>query len=259
MSAVSDASQPGGARRPLRAVLLDIGDTIMRPDPSWEHVYAVALAEHGIEVDPARLRDALRSVFSTGGYGFEDRFDATEETSFQRSAELDRRAFEQLGLPPLPEAFFRRLAELFLVTSHWHVFPDVYPALDALKRRGLILGVVSNWIWTLPELLHALDLVARFDFVAVSSRVGYEKPHRGIFDHALQLAGVPAESAIHVGDNLRADVEGARGAGIAAVLIDRHDRGVEPPPGVPVIRSLEDLLPIVDERLDAALHTSTRA
>ena len=248
MTAAPETITPRAGARALRAVLLDIGDTIMRPDPSWEHVYQVALAEYGIEVDIEQLRDALRSVFNTGGYGFDGGFEPTEETSFRRSAELDQQAFELLGLPALPETFFRRLAELFLVTSHWHVFPDVYPALDALKERGLVLGVVSNWIWTLPELLHALDLVARFDFVTVSSRVGYEKPHPAIFEHALELAGVPAAAALHVGDNVRADVEGARAAGIDAVLIDRHDRTPAVPPGVPVIRSLDELVPIVDAR-----------
>ena len=246
---IGEAEAEGTA---LRAVLLDIGDTIMRPEPSWEHVYQLALREYGVDVDAEALRDALRSVFNSGGYGFEDRFDATQETSHQRSVELDRRAIQQLGLPPMPEAFFSRLGELFLVTSHWHVFPDVYPALDALKERDLTLGVVSNWIWTLPELLHALDLVGKFDFIVASSRVGYEKPHRGIFDHALELAGVPPAAAMHVGDNVRADVEGARAVGIAPVLIDRHHRVIDAPADVPLIHSLEELLPIVDARLARA-------
>ena len=244
---------PSHGAGPLRAVLLDIGDTMMRPDPSWEHVYRLAFDEFGVEVDAEQLRDALRAVYQTGGYGFEGRFDPTEETSYRRSVELDRQAMERLGLQPMPEAFFRRLAELFMNASHWHVFPDAYPAIEALRQRSLRLGVVSNWLWTLPELLHALDLVSSFDFVVVSSRVGYEKPHRGIFDHALELAGVSADEAIHVGDNVTADVEGARGAGIQPVLIDRRGRFTEPLPGVPLIRSLEERVPIVDARLGAPM------
>ncbi len=232
----------------MRAVFLDIGDTIMRPDPSWEHVYELAFAEFGVDISVDDLRTALRAVYQKGGYGFDGRFEATEENSYRRSVELDQQAITALGMPPMPDAFFRRLAELFTVTSHWHVFPDAYPAIEGLKARGLILGVVSNWVWNLPELLHALDLVSHFDFLAVSSRIGYEKPHPGIFRHALELAAVPPEAVIHVGDNVNADVAGARGVGIQPVLIDRHRRYDEPPEDVTLIRSLEDLPPIVDAR-----------
>ena len=124
----------------------------------------------------------------------------------------------------MPDAFYRRLSELFMVTSHWHIFPDAYPTLTALKERGLIVGAVSNWVWNLPELLHALDLVSHFDFIAASARIGFEKPHPRIFQWALDQAGVPAESVIHVGDHVDADVEGARAVGITGVLIDRTHR-----------------------------------
>ncbi|MBA3405077.1 MAG: HAD-IA family hydrolase, partial [Gemmatimonadaceae bacterium] len=96
-----------------------------------------------------------------------------------------------------------------------------------------------------------LDLVSHFDFIAASARIGFEKPHPRIFQWALEQADVPPESVIHVGDHLDADVEGARSVGIQGVLIDRADRyrPDEVPEGVPVIRSLDELLPIVDARL----------
>ena len=242
------------APRPLRAVFLDIGDTVMRPNPSWEHVYAMAFAEFGVDVTPEQLYDALRRAYHHGGWGMEEGFEPTEETSFRRTVEIDARAIAELGLAPMPDEFFRRLAELFMITSHWHIFPDAYPALTALKERGLVVGAVSNWVWNLPELLHALDLVRHFDFIAASARIGFEKPNPRIFEWALEQARVAADEVIHVGDHVGADVEGARGVGIGGVLIDRFDRysADDIPAGVPVIRSLAELLPIVDERLKGA-------
>jgi putative hydrolase of the HAD superfamily len=240
------------AAAPLRAVFLDIGDTIMRPNPSWEHVYALAFEEFGVDVEMEDLRKALRSAYHHGGWGMEGGFEPSEETSFQRTVAIDAAAIAALGLEPMPEAFYRRLAELFMVTSHWHIFPDAYPALVALKDRGLIVGAVSNWVWNLPELLHALDLVQHFDFIAASARIGFEKPDRRIFEWALERAAVPATSVIHVGDHLDADVEGAMAVGIIGVLIDRAGRfrPEEVPPDVRLIRSLDQLLPIVDARLE---------
>ena len=243
------------ARAPLRAVFLDIGDTIMRPNPSWEAVYQIAFREFGVEVEIGDLYAALRRAYHHGGWGLDDvGFEPTEESSFRRTVEIDAQAIAELGLPPMPEAFYRRLAELFMVTSHWHIFPDAYPTLSALRERGLTLGAVSNWVWNLPELLHALDLVRHFDFIAASSRIGFEKPHARIFEWALEQAKADPGEVIHVGDHLDADVEGARRAGMDAILIDRFNRHdpAEVPDGVPVISSLDELLPIVDRRLASA-------
>lgn len=240
------------AARPLRAVFLDVGETLMRPNPSWEHVYAIAFEEFGIEIDVEALREALHHAYRHGGWGLETGFEATEEATYRRVVEIDQLALDELGLHDLPDAFFRRLGELFMVTSHWHVFPDVVPALEQLRARGLTLGAVSNWVWTLPELLHSLDLVRLLDFVVPSARVGYEKPHPEIFRHALERAGVEPGEALHVGDHLDADVAGARGVGIGAVLLDRRGRHESTPDGVSLIRSLSELVPIVERRLGVA-------
>ena len=243
-------AKPAASLPPLRAVFLDVGDTVMRPSPSWEQIYAMAFAEYGIQVDVEALRDALRQAYHHGGWGMEGGFEPNEETSFQRTVEIDRLAIEGLGIGPLPDAFFRRLSELFLVTSHWHVFPEVPAALDGLRARHLIVGAVSNWVWSLPEPLHSLELVSHFDFIAASARVGFEKPHPGIFRYALKQAAVRPSEVIHVGDHLDADVEGAQNVGIAPVLIDRNDRfkREDVRRDVPIITALDQLLPIVDAR-----------
>jgi REG-2-like HAD superfamily hydrolase len=243
---------------PLRAVFLDIGDTVMRPNPSWEHLYAIAFQEYGVDVGIEELRTAQRRAYHHGGWGFTDGFDPTEETSFARTMEIDRSALAELGIEPMPEAFFRRLSELFMVTSNWHIFPEVPPALAALEERGLVIGAVSNWVWQLPELLHALNLVRHFDFIVASARIGFEKPHPEIFRRALEQAHVSPGEAIHVGDHLDADVQGALGAGIQPVLIDRHDRFTfdDVPAGTPLIRTLDELIPIVAARLAAVAKAS---
>ena len=133
------------SQAPLRAVFLDIGETIMRPNPSWEHVYAMAFEEFGYHVDIDDLHAALRRAYHHGGWGMDGGFEPTEETSFRRTVEIDAAAIAELGLQPMPESFYRRLSELFMVTSHWHIFPDAYPTLSALQNRGLVVGAVSNW------------------------------------------------------------------------------------------------------------------
>lgn len=236
--------------KPLRAVFLDIGETIMRPSPSWEHVYAIAFDDFGVSVDVEELRDALRRAYHHGGWGLSEGFEPTEETSYRRTVEVDRMAIAELGLEPMPDAFFRRLSELFSATGTWHVYPDALPALDQLCARKVVVGAVSNWVWQLPELLHTLDLVRHFDFIAASARIGFEKPHPEIFRWALREAKAEPDEVLHVGDHLDADVQGALGVGIAPVLIDRRGRYTDAdlPAGVRLVRSLAELLPMVDAR-----------
>ena len=244
-------------REPLRAVFLDVGETLIRPDPSWEHVYADAFAEFGVSVEMVALQVALRSAYQAGGYGFDGSFEPSPEHSHRRLVEMDRYAFDQLDLEPLPDEFFERLATKFMDPATWHVFPDVRPTLAALRSRGLKLGAVSNWAWQLPELLDALGLGVELDFVAASARVGYDKPHPGIFEWALAQVGVPPGSVIHVGDHLDADVAGARAVGMDAVLIDRRGRHQPTPAHVPVIKSLDELVPLVDARLALPVDAGT--
>lgn len=240
-----------GDRPPLQAVFLDVGETLMHPDPTWEHVYARAFADFGVSVEMPALQAALRRAYQGGGYGFDGSLVPSADASHRRLVEMDQVAFAEIGIGPLPEAFFRHLASLFMDPATWHVFPDVRVVLPALKARGLALGVVSNWAWQLPELLDALDLGRYLDFVAASARVGFDKPHPGIFQWALDQAGVPADTVIHVGDHLGADVAGARGVGIEPVLLDRRGRHQPPPTDVPVLATLDELLPLVDARLPA--------
>lgn len=193
-----------------------------RANPSWRDVYATVFRDFGIEASVDEFEDAFRSSWAE--WSHEGPFEATEEASFQRLVALDRLVFGRLGYLDLPESFFRDVDEAFQQRSAFRVFPDVIPALDAMVAAGLRLGVVSNWGWAAPELLQTLELARHFEVLSISARVGYQKPHPAIFEHALELLDIGPEQAIHVGDDAEADVVGARRAGIEPVLIDRKGR-----------------------------------
>lgn len=231
-------------------VLLDVGDTMAKANPSWRDVYATVFDAHGITVGSDDFAAAFRAAWAD--WAHEGPFEATEEASFRRLTELDQLVFDRLGYPDLPEAFFRDVDQAFRQRSAFVVFPDVVPALDAMQASGLRLGVVSNWGWHAPELLQNLELARHFEVLSISARVGYQKPHAAIFEHALELLGVGPEEAIHVGDDPTADIVGARGVGIEAVLIDRTGRTRstwEPGPefaGTAIIDDLAELLDLLD-------------
>ena len=98
--------------------------------------------------------------------------------------------------------------------------PTVLELLDALRERGLAVGLVSN-LFDPPQLMRQLfaeiGLLARLDALAVSAEVGKRKPSPAIFEAALAQAGVSAAEAVMVGDRLREDVAGAQAVGMSAI------------------------------------------
>jgi putative hydrolase of the HAD superfamily len=121
------------------------------------------------------------------------------------------------GDAPSPE----RLAEMLVRSLRFSLYPDALPALDALDAAGVPVAVVSNWDCSLPGVLASLGLGDRFAAVVVSAVAGARKPEPAIFRQALRRLGVAPEEALHCGDLPVADCEGARRAGVRAVLLDR--------------------------------------
>ena len=119
--------------------------------------------------------------------------------------------------------------------------------LRALQARGLLLGVISNTLqparYMDGHLAHN-GLLAFFPARIYSSELRVAKPHPGIFRAALAALGVLPESAVMVGDRLEADVAGAQGVGMKAVLIEVAHRPEQSPAIAPDarIRELPELL-----------------
>ena len=201
----------------VRAVLFDWGNTLA----AWEFDPDLLVEGHvqGLE------------AFGPGAPG-RDRFTtAYTETLLprllaQREDEVDYRAevaglLESLGTAPEPAGVDRFLvAEQRVWRPSHKLEASALGLLDALRARGLRIGLVSN-LFDPPalvrELLAEVGLLERLDAIAVSAEVGKRKPHPAVFEHALAELGVEAGDAVMVGDRLREDVGGAQAVGMRAI------------------------------------------
>ncbi|MSQ33676.1 MAG: HAD family hydrolase [Dehalococcoidia bacterium] len=208
----------------VQAVFLDFYNTLAHFEPPRERIQREVGARFGLRLDEGALRRA---------YAAADDFWSSQnivQPASRRSPEQQQEFFaryQQLilaeaGAPVTPELAGRIFEEVRGYPSHWVLFDDVPPALAALRRRGLTLGLVSNVQRDLAAMLEQLGVLASLDFVVTSAEAGLEKPHPPIFRLALQRAGVVAAQALHVGDQYHSDVLGARGVGIPALLLDRE-------------------------------------
>lgn len=119
----------------------------------------------------------------------------------------------------------------------FQLYPDVLPVLSSLREEGIKLAVISNWDFSLHRVLRLHDAYDIFEVVIASLEEGVEKPDPRLFHLTLEKLGVDAANAVHVGDCPTDDIQGARNAGMRAVLIDRELE--HPAPGV--ITSLNEL------------------
>jgi len=228
-----------------RHVFFDLGNTLIHPDPPVGQAYAMALTRRGIPADP----EEVARKFQSGIDAMKLRHAGSSTPPYGSSEEEARRWWHEvvrLSLHPhctgaqLEEAF-GELWDHFALPSSWRVDGEALPTIHALREAGVGTGLISNWDARAERLLEDLALAPLLDPALISYAAGVEKPDPRIFLKALELCGVRAAEAIHVGDSLHQDVAGAQAAGIKPVWL-RAGRAAEPPPEVAAISSLREVL-----------------
>ncbi len=209
-----------------KAVFFDVGGTLLKVHPSVGEVYTELARNHGFSGSPKEVDGQFRLQWKkTGGIESLGRQSGMViERKFWRDLVFE--VFEHFGGLRDFETYFEQVYEAFRNKDRWRVYEDVLDSkiLQTLKRRGVVLGVISNWDSRLPDTLEAMGLARYFDFILASTVVGSAKPDQKIFDEALQRSGVDGKEACHIGDEPDTDIKGARQAGVDAILIDRTGR-----------------------------------
>lgn len=216
----------------LRAVLIDALGTLVELQPPAPRLRRI-LRESGFEVSEEQAAAGFAAEIA---YYLDHHLDGSDPERLERLR--DRCAEElrsALGIPELDHVTARRA---MLGALEFTPYEDVLPALRELRQRGLALVIASNWDCSLPNWLEPTGILELVDGVVTSAEVGAPKPSTRVFERALAIAHAAPAEAVHVGDRLDNDVEGAAAAGIRPVLMQREG---EPPPGVEAISSLLEL------------------
>ncbi len=148
------------------------------------------------------------------------------------------------ALPDADSELAQRVAQRFQSLLDAVPFADVPPALEALRAQ-YAMGVLSNSPRT-EETLVRLKFGHYFDAVVAASEP-WRKPHPEAFRRACRALGIAPSEAVYVGDSLVNDVEGALGAGLIPVWVDRYGDDYALPEGAHRITSLEVLPDLLAE------------
>ena len=134
--------------------------------------------------------------------------------TFLRLAGLDGHAAALTD--PATEAFGGALLEIPPI-----LFPHIPETLEWLEGEGYAVGLISNtgrtWGRYLRQVQDRLGVGDFFDARLFSDEVGVRKPEAGIFDAALSKLRLPPERVVHIGDDVTADIAGAKAHGMRAI------------------------------------------
>jgi len=231
-------------RGELKVITFDVGNTLIFPEPSVGEVYARAAGRHGVTIDSAvvssrfasawRAQQASRSGLVYGRTHGEARafWLAVIRSCFADNPQL-------VALAPV---LVDELYATFGRAAAWRLAPEWGQVLQACRRRGLRIGLVSNWDIRLRGLLAEFGLLEVVDSVIISAEYGAEKPDPAIFRFALAELGCLPSEAVHVGDSWQEDVVGAQRAGLSAVWYNPDGAFTpERQPGALVVSALRQI------------------
>jgi putative hydrolase of the HAD superfamily len=209
-------------------VIFDAVGTLLHPEPAAHAVYAEAGRRHGSRLDADTIRRRFRAAFAR-----QEELDRAAGWRTDEAREVERWrqiVAETLADLPDPSACFRELYVYFARPSGWRVDADAAEVLSSLRARGVTVGVASNFDGRLRGVLAGFPVLADLAPVVVSAEVGWRKPAPRFFAELVAHFGVAAEQILFVGDDRGNDYDGARAAGLRAVLLDpqgREGQGVE--------------------------------
>ena len=231
-----------------RAVFFDLDDTLY----DYEGVNHDAVRNLGDRVEREIGIPAAEVVESYFRILREQKLQTPSTAGYHNRTIRFQRLLEERHLPlrhavGLGEAYWDELFKLI------HPFDGVPEALDALRARGLTLGICTN-MTAIEQLrkVERLGLLDRFDLFVSSEEAGSEKPDPGIFLLTAKKAGCDPGECLFIGDLLKTDINGALGAGMKVLWFQPDPARRAEHPEIPSFASYRDLDTLVAGSLTVA-------
>ena len=238
------------------AIFFDLDDTLLDDRGAQESYLGDLYSNHRSEIQgtEATFRLAWRRAIDRH---FPRYVKGEISLTEQRRARV-RDAFDR---PDMADAATDLLITEFIAgyEASWRPLPDALRVLQQLKK--IPLGVVTNGSSEQQfAKIRQTGILDLFTIVVVSEAVGHAKPSPQIFHHACAGLGVDPMDCTFIGDSWDLDVEGARGAGLQPIWLNRFDAPIDPVRTQgPRITMLSEIVERDDLRILARLDGPARA
>lgn len=221
----------------VRATVFDAVGTLIHPNPPAPIVYAEVGRRFGSRRTAAEILPRFVTAFAA-----EEAVDIANglQTSEAREIKRWRRIVAQvLDDCTDGDACFHALFEHFRQPESWRCDPTAATTIQTLSHHGYALALASNYDQRLRTVAGGLAPLQLLRSLIISSEVGWRKPAPQFFQAVCQALSLPPGAIVYVGDDPANDIEGARAAGLHAVLVD--PTGKYRDHQAPSIRALSEL------------------
>ncbi|VVM08491.1 Phosphatase [Methylacidimicrobium cyclopophantes] len=209
-------------------VLFDLVGTILTPAVPVGETYAAMAARHGLRVPPEAIAQRFPLVLSR----YRCRPRATvpsdgEDRAYWREILFETLSPEIDSWPGNREALVEELYGHYGGGNAWRLYPEVRGVLRALRKKGVRLGILSNWDRRAHGVLSDLGLREFFSVILLSAELGAAKPDPYLYRLVSQRIGLPAASLFLVGDDVENDGTAPRACGFGSWVCRRPERTLE--------------------------------
>ena len=201
-----------------KCIFWDFDGTLVLPNERFLDALNFSVRSAGYEIDRGVIRELLKTVFPWLNYhvSYPDRTGEWWESFLDSLTPFyGQHGIEARDRVKINSVFKDRIIN----RNDYELYEDTKCVLTECVSRGYKNYLLSNNYPELTLMIRDLGIEEYFTDFIISSRVGYEKPRAELFDYAKRFAGT--DSAIMVGDNPIADIEGGAAAGFRTVLVHR--------------------------------------
>ncbi|XP_050388766.2 haloacid dehalogenase-like hydrolase domain-containing protein 3 [Patella vulgata] len=235
--------------RVIRLVTFDVNNTLCRVSSSVGRHYVKIGNMYGIEATEEEMNKAHKHHYDIYSQKYPNFGVSVNMSPYKWWTNLVRDSFRSVGFTNDEETLTQIANHLYLhftSAACWEKLPGVDTGLMALRSQDVKMGVISNFDERLEKILKNVAISHQFDFILTSTKAGFEKPDVKIFQKALEIAGVEAQDAVHVGDNIEKDYFGARNAGWRSYVVSQETLLPKVNPEH-IVKTLNDFVLLLDK------------
>jgi putative hydrolase of the HAD superfamily len=209
----------------IRAIVFDVGGTLIYPADPVGETYAKFARRHGLKLHAESTTTAFREAMKSSAPRPKGTIptDGNDRVWWKQVVTLSM-PDKSFAETPAFETFFEEVYLYFAKPDAWGIYPEALEVLETLRDRAVDLVVLSNWDARLHSVLDGSGLGEYLPQRFISAELGWEKPDPAIYRHVAEILRISPAAMLSVGDDPKNDVEGPKKAGWRAVQIERPKR-----------------------------------